>query len=248
MNIQAIAPASANVSADMPLISQLRTLGSTGHEHSLFPTELAGHAAQAAVSELLGNWNDALKVGAGKSLVADVDRVLELLIAFRNRALAVLPCSDAAAEGKNEPMEIVSVRGALDPYTALMEVWQSLEGVRQPPTPASIEVDYVVRAFYFTELGLGRRKPFEQLDFADQQLLGQQVRFTPYDLGDRLSVGVVEGMLVAADRTSGGCYRLAIRTGTAAAQGGGYLTPHVYTNAGHVELIEVAPAPEAVTA
>jgi len=77
--------------------------------------------------------------------------------------------------------------------------------------------------------------------------IGQEIRFTPNDLGDALSVGIVEGTVVDVASTSGGAYRYRIRTATPAPQGGGNIEKLVYSNAGEIEVLardHEAPAAE----
>lgn len=238
MNMKVVAPASA-ASGGMSLIAQARALGSTGLPTSLFPGELAGYAAQAAVTEVLASWDNTMREGTDRNLIGDLDRTIDLIVAFRNRALALRPhgaCEDSTGRAA---ADVVVVRGGVDPYVALMEVRESLDGLSPAITPASVEVDFVARARYFAEIALGQRQPFPQLDFsARDELLGCRVRFTAHHFNDKLSAGIVEGMLVAIEDTSGGNYRLSIRTDQPAAQGGGLLERRVYSNGGVVELIE----------
>lgn len=65
--------------------------------------------------------------------------------------------------------------------------------------------------------------------------LGDSIRFTPDDLGDPLSIGVVEGVVVDIADTSGNAYRYRIRTAVPAPQGGGNIEKLVYSNRGKVE-------------
>lgn len=66
-----------------------------------FATGLAGFAAQQAANELTLNWRTALGSGATENLVADVDRVIDELLAFRERAQGVLPVANGGLGGQS---------------------------------------------------------------------------------------------------------------------------------------------------
>lgn len=67
--------------------------------------------------------------------------------------------------------------------------------------------------------------------------VGMRVRFTANDVGDALSVGVVEGLVVDAASTSGGNMRYRIRTDKLSPQGGGNLEKLVYSHEGRLETL-----------
>lgn len=73
--------------------------------------------------------------------------------------------------------------------------------------------------------------------------IGARVRFTAHDIGDIFSVGIVEGLVVNADSTSGGNIRYRIRTDKLAPQGGGNLETLVYSHQGSMELMPEPPEP-----
>lgn len=60
-----------------------------------FPPELSGYAAQAAARVLLNNWQVALADGSKHNLVADIDDVINLLHAFKLKAIEVLPATNS---------------------------------------------------------------------------------------------------------------------------------------------------------
>ena len=66
----------------------------------------------------------------------------------------------------------------------------------------------------------------------------KRVRFTAHDAGKPLSAGIVEGLLVDVSSTSGGNFRLRIRTDRDAPQGGGKIERLVYSNAGDLVVTE----------
>lgn len=67
---------------------------------------------------------------------------------------------------------------------------------------------------------------------------GKRVRFTADDVGQPLSHGLVEGLLVDIASTSGGNFRFRIRTDVDAPQGGGKIERIVYSNAGNLAVLE----------
>jgi predicted RNA methylase len=73
--------------------------------------------------------------------------------------------------------------------------------------------------------------------------VGARVRFTAHDAGDLFSVGIVEGLVVNADSTSGGNIRYRIRTDKLAPQGGGNLETLVYSHQGSMEPMPEPPEP-----
>lgn len=74
-------------------------------------------------------------------------------------------------------------------------------------------------------------------------VVGQRVRFTADDTGHPLSVGIVEGVIIALDKTTTGAFRYRLDTGMPSPQGGGTMEKIVYTNAGKVELLPEPPLP-----
>jgi predicted RNA methylase len=67
--------------------------------------------------------------------------------------------------------------------------------------------------------------------------VGQRVRYTPHDLEDRFSPGVVEGLVVDVGNTSGGDFRYRVRTDQPAPQGGGNIEVLVYGKNGRIEAL-----------
>ncbi|MFP3637749.1 hypothetical protein [Paraburkholderia sp. SIMBA_054] len=227
----------------LPVITQLMAIGQATHSDSIFPREPVGYAASVAVSEILSSWHDALKDGSSDNLLGDVDRTINLLVSFRNRAADILPAVNTVTAGDPKPVRaIVAVTGNTDPYAALSEIRDSLAGLGLPVSRDNIDSDYVTRANYFVEVALGYRQLFDEIDYANPAILGKRIRYTAHNNGDPLSVGIVEGVLAVVESTSGGNFRLSIRTDRPAAQGGGNLTPRVYSHEGLVELIDDVPA------
>lgn len=70
---------------------------------------------------------------------------------------------------------------------------------------------------------------------AQEYAEGDKVRFTPHDVGELRPV--VEGILVQKASTTGGNFRLRIRTETPNEHGGGNVTPQVYSQNGTIEKI-----------
>lgn len=81
------------------LVKRLRTLTQTRtgsvEGETPFGADLAGYAAQAAARELVDNWADALLDRTSGHLAGDIDDVISVLIAFKNRATEILRKSDA---------------------------------------------------------------------------------------------------------------------------------------------------------
>lgn len=67
--------------------------------------------------------------------------------------------------------------------------------------------------------------------------IGQRVRYTPHDMDDRFSPGVVEGLVVDVGNTSGGDFRYRVRTDRAAPQGGGNIEALVYGRNGRIDVL-----------
>lgn len=67
--------------------------------------------------------------------------------------------------------------------------------------------------------------------------VNQRVRFTANDVGKPMSVGVVEGVVIAVDKTSGGAYRYRLDIGMPSPQGGGNMEKVVYSNGGEIVLL-----------
>lgn len=76
---------------------------------------------------------------------------------------------------------------------------------------------------------------------AEAAKLGDRVRFTAHDVGDPLSVGVVEGLVVDVASTSAGNTRYRVMTDIVAPQGGGKLERLVYSHQGRLEVIPPQP-------
>jgi hypothetical protein len=67
-----------------PFIEKLRTDSAFSH-----PQDLSDWGARAAAEELLENWEPALREGTQfNDVIGDVDRVIEKLQAFKERAIA----------------------------------------------------------------------------------------------------------------------------------------------------------------
>jgi len=223
--------------AAISTIARLAALVSGGGAEQVFPADLAGYAATGAVKELLANWTDALSEGSQANLVADVDRVLELLVKFRNRAAGILPRANTSNDA-DEAKEVIYTLGNTDPYCALSEICDSLDGLGLPITQTNVESDFVTRSLYFAQVAMGEREFFQKIDYPET--LNKRIRFTANDNGEPLSVGVVVGNVIVVDTTAGGNYRLCVRTDTPAAQGGGFLNKRVYSHQGTVELLDEA--------
>lgn len=71
--------------------SRLAALVDLHADDCLFTPDLEGYAAHVAAKELVDSWQAALANGDAGHLIADVDRVITLLGAFRDRAVAILP-------------------------------------------------------------------------------------------------------------------------------------------------------------
>ncbi|MGF6440245.1 hypothetical protein [Paraburkholderia youngii] len=81
----------------------------------------------------------------------------------------------------------------------------------------------------------------EQAAFA--HAFGKRVRFTANDAGQPLSVGIIEGILVDVQSSSGGNFRLRVRTDKDAPQGGGKVAWNVYSHQGDLKVLEEEPKP-----
>jgi hypothetical protein len=232
--------------AAISTIARLADFVSGGGPEQIFPRELAGYAATSAVRELLASWTAALSEGSQENLVADVDRVLELLVKFRNLAAGTLPHANGGRDAGDAraAKELFYTQGNTDPYCALSEIRDCLDGLGMPITQTNVESDFVTRSLYFAQVALGKREFFPNVDY--EETFGKRIRFTANDIGEPLSVGVVVGRVTVVETTSGGNYRLCVRTDTLAAQGDGFLNKHVYSHEGTVELLDEDPeAPSA---
>jgi hypothetical protein len=68
-------------------------VGIDGNE-TVFRGDLIGYAAQAAARELVKSWSDAVRDGNTANLLADVDKVIATLAAFKEQAKRILPSMD----------------------------------------------------------------------------------------------------------------------------------------------------------
>lgn len=68
-------------------------------------------------------------------------------------------------------------------------------------------------------------------------VVNQRIRFTAEDVGKSMSVGIVEGVIIAVDKTSTGAFRYRLDIGMPSPQGGGNMEKVVYSNAGKIELL-----------
>ncbi|MBB5546561.1 hypothetical protein [Paraburkholderia fungorum] len=64
---------------------------SEANRETVFSQSLHGYAALAAVKEIEASWSDALRDSYQGNLLADIDKTIELLNRFKERAKAILP-------------------------------------------------------------------------------------------------------------------------------------------------------------
>lgn len=140
-------------------------------------------------------------------------------------------------QAKPEPVigDIVFVRGGQYDNTLRMLVGQ----VERAGIVSYVVSDTLRGSVVVPGVEFHRHAERERLPAAAE--VGQRARFTAHDLGDSLSVGIVEGLVIDVASTSGGDWRYRISTDVPSPQGGGNIEKLVYGHRGSMEVL-----PEAV--